>query len=273
MTLPSSGQLSLADINGEFGLGTDLGSYRGVTWYTDAGSSGTFTNTNLGVDQFYGKRATAPISIAYVTSTYSSANNTSYSFAGVSFGSAPGARKVVIGVMTNNAGNTTVNLTSASIGGVSASIDLQQAIFGDGRPCVAIISASVPGGTTSGTVSLTFDTSRGGCSIGVYNIPGATAWDGSAWSGIGVDVTTQTADLGSYVSGYPRAVVAVAGTLDGSVANMSFSGSLSGRDYQNNWGSTVTAAGKGALVASNANLGVSYGITANWARLAAAAYK
>ena len=273
MTLPSSGPLSLNDINGEFGLGTDLGSYRGVTWYTDAGSSGTFTNTNLGIDQFYGKRPTAPISIAYVTATYSSTNSTSYNFSGVSFGSASGARKVVVTVMTNNAGSTTVNLTSASIGGVSATIDLQQPIFGDGRPNVAIISASVPGGTTSGTVSLTFDTTRGGCSIGVYNIPGATVTDAWAWSGIGVDLTTQTAPLGSYVTGYPRAVVAVAGTLDGSVANMSFSGAFSGRDYQHNWGTSVTAAGKGGLVTSNADVTVAYGITANWCRVAAAAYR
>lgn len=60
MTLPSSGTLTISQINSEFGRGLDLGSYRGTVWYTDAGSSGTFTNTNLGFDQFYGKRATAP---------------------------------------------------------------------------------------------------------------------------------------------------------------------------------------------------------------------
>lgn len=272
MTLPSSGDISLNDIDNEFGLGTDLNSYRGVTWYTDAGATGTFTTSDLGMDQFYSKRATAPISIAYVYNTYTSTNSTSYNFSGVSFGSASGARKVVVTVMSNNAGSTTVNLISASIGGVSASIDLQQAIFGDARPCVAIISASVPGGTTSGTVSLTFDTSRGGCSIGVYNLPGATAWDASAWSGIGADVTTQTAALGSYVTGYPRAVVAVGGTFDGINANMTFSGGAGSRNYQNFWGSNVTAAGAGALATSNADVTVAYGVTANWARVAAAAY-
>lgn len=60
MTLPISGPLSLNAINNEFSLGRNLGVYRGVTWYTDGGSSGTFTNTQLGLNQFYGKRPTAP---------------------------------------------------------------------------------------------------------------------------------------------------------------------------------------------------------------------
>jgi hypothetical protein len=60
MTLPSSGPLSLNAINNEFGLGRNLNAYRGVTWYTDAGASGTFTSSNLGFNQFYDKRPDAP---------------------------------------------------------------------------------------------------------------------------------------------------------------------------------------------------------------------
>ncbi|CAB4123259.1 hypothetical protein UFOVP41_1, partial [uncultured Caudovirales phage] len=37
MALPSSGPLSLSAINTEFGRGTNLGSYRGTTYYTAAG--------------------------------------------------------------------------------------------------------------------------------------------------------------------------------------------------------------------------------------------
>lgn len=73
MTLPTSGPLSLNQINNEFGRGRNLGAYRGTTWYTDAGASGTFTNTDLGFNQFYGKRVDAPYRYGslYVTSTYS----------------------------------------------------------------------------------------------------------------------------------------------------------------------------------------------------------
>jgi hypothetical protein len=60
MTLPSSGPLSLNQINNEFGRGRNLNAYRGTQWFTDGGSSGTFTSSNLGFDQFYGKRPDAP---------------------------------------------------------------------------------------------------------------------------------------------------------------------------------------------------------------------
>lgn len=63
MTIKTSGALSISDINNEFALGTNLGSYRGVTWYTDAGASGTFASSNLSMSDFYGKRRTAPGSL------------------------------------------------------------------------------------------------------------------------------------------------------------------------------------------------------------------
>ena len=55
MTIKTSGALSMSEINAEFGLGTNLGAYRGVTWYTDAGGSGTFASTDLAMSAFYGK--------------------------------------------------------------------------------------------------------------------------------------------------------------------------------------------------------------------------
>lgn len=62
MTIKSSGSLNLTEIDGEFVLGKTLGTHRGVTWYTDTfGESGTFTQTNLGVNQFYSKRKDQPI--------------------------------------------------------------------------------------------------------------------------------------------------------------------------------------------------------------------
>lgn len=74
MTLPSSGALTMSAINAEFGLGNNLGAYRGVTWYTDAGASGTFTSTNLGFDQFYSKRATSPTFSFTIGSNQTNAN-------------------------------------------------------------------------------------------------------------------------------------------------------------------------------------------------------
>ena len=60
MTLPSSGALSMSAINAEFGRGNNLNAYRGTTWYTDAGGSGTFSSGAISFSEFYGKRATSP---------------------------------------------------------------------------------------------------------------------------------------------------------------------------------------------------------------------
>jgi hypothetical protein len=65
MTLPAAGNpISISQINSEFGLGNSLSSYRGVTWYTDAGGSGTFDSTNLDMSEFYSKRATPAVTIS-----------------------------------------------------------------------------------------------------------------------------------------------------------------------------------------------------------------
>lgn len=61
MTIKGSGSLSLNEINTEFGRGTNLNSYRGTTWWTDSGSSGTFSSGAISISEFYGKRVSAPL--------------------------------------------------------------------------------------------------------------------------------------------------------------------------------------------------------------------
>lgn len=60
MTLPSSGPLTISAINAEFGAGNNLGAYRGLTWYTDGGGSGTFSTVAISFNEFYGKRSSNP---------------------------------------------------------------------------------------------------------------------------------------------------------------------------------------------------------------------
>lgn len=73
MTIKSSGSLSMAEINAEFGLGTNMNVYRGVQWWLDDNTTGNFTSTNLGFNQFYSKRKTSPVVPG--STTYSTAGS------------------------------------------------------------------------------------------------------------------------------------------------------------------------------------------------------
>lgn len=59
-TLPSSGTISISQINAEFNRGNNLNAYRGTTWFTDAGGSGTFSTGAISMSDFWGKRSTSP---------------------------------------------------------------------------------------------------------------------------------------------------------------------------------------------------------------------
>ena len=61
MTLPSSGPLSLQQINTEFARGLNLNSYRGTVWWTDANANGVFSSGAISVNEFYGKRPNSPV--------------------------------------------------------------------------------------------------------------------------------------------------------------------------------------------------------------------
>jgi hypothetical protein len=77
MTLPSSGPLSINQINNEFGRGYNLNAYRNTLWYTDSGSSGYFSNNNISFSEFYGTRLTQPYRYGSPYMQYSRFTNTS----------------------------------------------------------------------------------------------------------------------------------------------------------------------------------------------------
>jgi hypothetical protein len=60
MTLPSSGTISINDINTEFALGNNLGAYRGELYGTASGTAGVFSSGTINMSDFYNtKKVTA----------------------------------------------------------------------------------------------------------------------------------------------------------------------------------------------------------------------
>lgn len=88
MTLQSSGLIYMSQINAEFGRGNNLNAYRGTTWYTDAGGSGTFSAGSISFYEFYGKRLSAPgpaIGVVFSVPATSSGPLSSSSYTGNGF--------------------------------------------------------------------------------------------------------------------------------------------------------------------------------------------
>ena len=121
MTLPASGPLSIQQINAEFGRGNDLNSYRGTTWYTDAGGSGTFSTGAISISDFYGKRATSPTFTATISSHYDQLNLRSWAISAGWNGSSAAIITLAGGywIYSSNTGVAALTIDGSWPGGVT----------------------------------------------------------------------------------------------------------------------------------------------------------
>lgn len=85
----------------------------------------------------------------------STADNTTYNFTSYAIGTASSTRRVIAVIYGDNGSNTGRTVSSASIGDVSATINVQITHSSGGSGVVAIVSATVTAGTTA-TISVTF---------------------------------------------------------------------------------------------------------------------
>jgi hypothetical protein len=151
-----------------------------------------------------------PFTAEYVTSTSASTGGSSaYTFSNISIGDAADNRTVVVTVSWN-AGGFDRLLTSATIGGVSATIIQSSDAAGWERGC--IIYADVPTGTTA-DIALTWSAGVAtGAAIGVFRLTGSSgvyssateSSDGSGGESYTTTVTTPDAPsyiISSYSSG------------------------------------------------------------------------
>jgi hypothetical protein len=74
MPTPSSGTISIQQINAEFGRGNNLNAYRGTSWFTPAGASGTFPSGAIAMSDFYNKQPNSPSFSFTISSNQTNAN-------------------------------------------------------------------------------------------------------------------------------------------------------------------------------------------------------
>jgi hypothetical protein len=107
--------------------------------------------------------------LSFIESKTSTADATTYTITGVDFGAADSNRRVVVGFASRSA-NAGHSVSSATIGGITATVLAQHtANVGGGHTLVALIAADVPTGA-SGTVAVTLSNGAVRAIIGVYRI-------------------------------------------------------------------------------------------------------
>ncbi len=122
---------------------------------------------------------------AWIGATNSTTNTTNYTFSSASLGTAHAARYIIVGVVTVATSARTIS--SATIGGVSATLNYNPSSTNAGR----LICAAVPSGAT-GDIVINHSGACTSCAIGVwaaYDLTSATAHDTGAVSIAGDNVT------------------------------------------------------------------------------------
>lgn len=137
------------------------------------------------------KGCTNPLVVEYLGTVTSASNLTTYTFNNVDFGQPSASREifVVVGWGTTT---TTKTLNSATIGGVTASLESGAGNSASGVRC---IRASVPTGTT-GTISITMSGTCTNMGAGVYRVirrnrnTGETDFSSAAAAGASSPIST-----------------------------------------------------------------------------------
>lgn len=111
------------------------------------------------------RASSTPVQVSYSTTTILSDNTSTAtpSFAGVNFGTAYVDRYAIVFVVKQIT-TSSADLTSATIGGINATILANQSTQNSGTGVAAIIGAYLPTGTTA-TVALTFAATSSSCAI------------------------------------------------------------------------------------------------------------
>jgi len=119
--LPASGNsLSMSQINSVFdSRGNNLNAYRGTTWYTAAGGSGTFSSGTISFNDFYlkGPSPARSFSLAQLLEIFGEANPGGTAYAEYSFGT-DGS---IVGASSQSGSFSVGNWTTPTTAGIGSS--------------------------------------------------------------------------------------------------------------------------------------------------------
>jgi len=195
MATPSSGPISIADINSAFGLGYSLASYRGVTWYQpNSLNTGTFSSTNLSMSQFYNKQNTDPATSGSVTYNNSGSFTVPLyrnSFSVQVWGGGGGGGGPAVGF---GGSDTSTNGGTSSISVAGYSLSAAGGVKGNIAPGDRSSGASGAGGVGSG--GTTNGTGTSGTPYGAYGGRDRPGTSGNGYNG-GAGGTTNGLSGGS----------------------------------------------------------------------------
>lgn len=123
----------------------------------------------------------------FLQTSGNAANQTTYNFTTINFGTAAGGRFLVIAITGRDEAGGGNSIVSVTIGGVTATIAVQQATNGN---VSGIAIAAVPTGT-SGNVDIVFSSNMGNCDFGLWSTAGVS-------SATATDFGSSTANPGTF---------------------------------------------------------------------------
>jgi hypothetical protein len=123
-----------------------------------------FTNFNIST-------ANAIVDLSFLQATSDATDLTTYTFASQNLGTAAADRVIIVTMATRKAGTAALTFDSVTIGGVSATINIQRQYAPANTSVAAIASAVVPTGTT-GDIVITMSATVLRMQIGVSRVTG-----------------------------------------------------------------------------------------------------
>lgn len=127
-----------------------------------------------------GAAASVPLSVSYLTNAISATDASSYTFSGLSLGTASASRVIFVAVAHRKA-DPSASTSSVTIGGVSATLVTSSTASNAGS-VVEFWRAAVPTGTT-GDVVVTTSATVLRCGVGLWRVDGLTSASGGAVAG------------------------------------------------------------------------------------------